>query len=68
MDAGQRQRAAGWESRGAQRGVGAMGLQEGFYIKERSHIKAVPSGSQERYRLPKALGALTYFVMRPLSL
>lgn len=23
MDAGQRQRAAGWESRGAQRGVGA---------------------------------------------
>lgn len=68
MDAGQRQRAAGWESRGAQRGVGAMALQEGFYIKERSHIKAAPSGSQERYRLPKALGALTYFVMRPLSL
>jgi len=26
MDAGQRQRAAGWESRGAQRGVGAMAL------------------------------------------
>ena len=41
---------------------------EGFYIKERSHIKAAPSGSQERYRLPKALGALTYFVMRPRSL
>lgn len=27
MDAGQRQRAAGWESRGAQRGVGCMALQ-----------------------------------------
>lgn len=26
MDAGQRQRAAGWESRGAQWGVGAMAL------------------------------------------
>lgn len=49
-------------------GVWVQWLCEGFYIKERSHIKAAPSGSQERYRLPKALGALTYFVMRPRSL
>lgn len=49
-------------------GVLGAWLCKGFYIKERSYIKALPSGSHERYRLPKALGALTYFVTRPRSL